>query len=132
MRDPNPYFNTAWYCENRPDFDRAHTNPLVHYLERGSKEGARPSPDFDPTWYRATYPDVASARIEPLSHFIGRGKAEGRLPKASDQFLEVMDAALLRVKIANPRETMALFVTHAPRGRIKDRKSTRLNSSHRR
>jgi hypothetical protein len=119
LRDPNPYFNTAWYCENRPDFDRAQTNPLVHYLERGSKEGARPSPDFDPTWYRTTYPDVASAGIEPLSHFIGCGKAEGRLPKASEQFLEVTDAALLRVKVATPRETMALFVTHAPRGRIK-------------
>jgi len=119
LRDPNPYFNTAWYCQNHPDFDWCQSNPLVHYLERGSADGARPSPNFDPAWYRTSYPDVAVAGIEPLSHFLRLGKAEGRLPQASNQFRSVEEAALLRLKVPTPRETMALFACYAPGGRIK-------------
>ncbi len=119
LRDPNPYFDSAWYCQNRPDFDRDQSNPLVHYLERGSADGARPSRSFDPAWYRTSYPDVAAAGIEPLSHFLRLGKAEGRLPQASNQFRSIEEAALLRLKAASPRETIALFACHAPGGRIK-------------
>ena len=119
LRDPNPYFSTAWYCENCPGFDAERSNALVHYIRKGSAEGVRPSPQFDPTWYREVYPDVALAGFEPLSHFIRCGKAEGRRPKESDDFRPLDHAELLRLKSPSSSETMALFATHAPDGRIK-------------
>jgi Rhamnan synthesis protein F len=119
LRDPNPYFRTAWYCENCSGFDPERSNPVVHYILKGSAEGVRPSPEFDPAWYREFYPDVALAGLEPLSHFIHRGEAEGRRPKESGDFHSLDHAELLRLKAPSPRETMALFVTHAPRSRIK-------------
>ncbi len=119
LRDPNPYFSTARYCDNCPGFDAARSNALVHYIRKGSAEGVRPSPQFDPAWYRQVYPDVALAGLEPLSHFIHRGKAEGRRPKESDDFHPLDHAELLRLKAPNSSETLALFATHAPDGRIK-------------
>ena len=119
LRDPNPFFSTAWYRENCRGFDPERSNALVHYILEGSAEGVRPSPEFDPAWYREFYPDVALAGLEPLSHFIHRGKAEGRRPKESGDFHPLDHAELMRLKAPSPRETMALFVTHAPDGRIK-------------
>lgn len=119
LRDPNPYFRTAWYCENCRGLDPERSNAVVHYILKGSREGVRPSPEFDPAWYREFYPDVALAGLEPLSHFIHRGKAEGRLPKESNDFHCLDHAELKRIKAPSPRESMALFVTHAPNGRIK-------------
>jgi hypothetical protein len=119
LRDPNPYFSTAWYRENCRGFDPERSNAVVHYILKGSAEGLCPSPEFDPAWYREFYPDVALAGLEPLSHFIHRGKAEGRRPKESGDFVSLDHAELKRLKAPSPRETMALFVTHAPDGRIK-------------
>src|SRR5271155_3245641 len=119
LRDPNPYFSTAWYCETCPGFDAERSKALIHYILKGSAQGARPSPQFDPAWYREFYPDVALAGLEPLSHFIQRGRVEGRRPKESDDFHPLDHAELLRLKPPSPQETMALFATHAPAGRIK-------------
>jgi hypothetical protein len=119
LRDPNPYFSTAWYCEQRCGFDGERSNALVDYILKGSANGVPPSPRFDPAWYREFYPDVAQAGLEPLSHFIRCGRAEGRSPKESDDFHPLDHAELLRLKAARPRETMALFATHAPNGLIK-------------
>jgi hypothetical protein len=119
LRDPNPYFSTAWYCENCRGFDPERSNAVVHYILKGSAEGVRPCPEFDPAWYREFYPDVALADLEPLSHFIHRGQAEGRRPKESGDFHPLDHAEVKRLKAPSPQETMALFVTHAPDGRIK-------------
>jgi hypothetical protein len=119
LRDPNPYFSTAWYRENCPGFDGEQSNALAHYILKGSADGVCPCPQFDPAWYREFYPDVALAGLEPLSHFIHRGKAEGRRPKESDDFHSLDHAELLRLKAPGSSETMALFATHAPEGRIK-------------
>ena len=115
-RDPNPFFDARWYCRERPE---ARKNPLLHYLDRGAAQGLRPSPAFDPAWYLATYVDVAKAGEEPLAHFLRVGKAEGRLPKDADEGRPVELAELVRLKRADARETMALFVTYAPGGLIK-------------
>jgi hypothetical protein len=116
LRDPNPYFDAAQYTARHPE---ARANPIVHYLRRGAREGFRPSPAFDPVWYRATYPDVPAAGIEPLSHFLRVGKDEGRLPKEPNDSRPVDAAKLICLKRSASPETMALFVTYAPAGRIK-------------
>lgn len=119
LRDPNPFFNTGWYCERRPDIDWTQANPVVHYLRHGSAENEQPSPRFDPQWYRTTYPEVALAGFEPLSHYLQYGKSEGRRPTPSPAPGSVANAAISCLKAPSARETMSLFVTHAPAGRIK-------------
>jgi Rhamnan synthesis protein F len=114
LRDPNPFFDAAWYCAARP---RARWNPLLHYLKVGAAEGLKPSPAFDPSWYRKIYPDTAG--VEPLAHFLRHGRHDGRLPKAPDDFRPVEEAELVCLKPPAAREEMALFVTYAPAGRIK-------------
>ena len=116
LRDPNPYFDAAQYTARHPE---ARANPIVHYLRRGATEGFRPSPAFDPVWYRAIYADVTAAGVEPLSHFLRVGKGEGRLPKEPDDCRPVDAAKLVCLKRSASPETMALFVTYAPAGRIK-------------
>ncbi len=115
LRDPNPYFDAAWYRAAHP---KARQNPLLHYLKRGAAEGLRPSLAFDPAWYRQTYPDVAANGFEPLAHFLRHGRHDGRLPKAPD-FGPLEEAELVCLKRPAAREHMALFVTYAPAGRIK-------------
>ena len=115
LRDPNPYFGAAWYCAENPG---ARENPLVHYLTRGAAAGLRPSPAFDPAWYHAAYPDVAAAGVEPLAHFLRRGK-DAASPREPDDFQSAQAADLLCLKRPAPRDSMALFVTHAPGRRIK-------------
>jgi hypothetical protein len=116
LGDPNPFFDAAFYSAQNPE---ARANPPVHYLRRGAAQGLRPSQEFDPAWYLASYPDVAAAGIEPLSHFLRLGRAEGRLPAEPDDFSTVDEAKLVCLKRPTPRETMALFVTHASGREVK-------------
>jgi hypothetical protein len=109
MRDPNPYFDAAWYCARHPE---AHANPLVHYLKQGAAAGLRPSHGFDPAWYRETYPDVVAADMEPLGHFLDFGMGEGRLPKESEDYRAVEEAELICLKAPMLREATAIFATH--------------------
>lgn len=118
-RNPNPYFATEWYLTDRPDVAQSGTNPLLHYIRHGSQEGTRPSPEFDPAWYRATYPDVGFAGMEPLEHYLRYGAAEGRLSRASAPPRAVAAARMRVLKRPDSGEAVALFVTHAPGGRIK-------------
>ncbi len=115
-RDPNPFFDSRWYCAARP---RARRNPLLHYLKKGAGEGLPPSPAFDPAWYRETYADIAGSGLEPLAHFLRHGRRDGRLPKAPSDFRPVEEAELVCLKRPAARQDMAVFVTYAPAGRIK-------------
>ena len=115
LRDPNPYFDAAWYCAAHP---QARKNPLLHYLKRGAAEGLRPSLAFDPAWYRRAYPDIAANGFEPLAHFLRHGPRDGRLPKAP-KTSPVEAAQLFCLKRPAAREDMALVATYAPGGRIK-------------
>jgi glycosyltransferase involved in cell wall biosynthesis len=54
-RNPNLYFDTAWYLTYYADVAAGNINPLIHYIHHGEREGRRPSMLFDPTWYRETY-----------------------------------------------------------------------------
>ncbi len=59
------------------------TDPVVHYLKYGAKEGNNPCPLFDSRFYLERYPDVAAADINPLVHFCRFGARELRDPSPS-------------------------------------------------
>ena len=73
---PNPWFDPLWYLTRNPDVRGI--NPLIHFLERGWREGRDPSPEFSLAQYRATNPDVEAAGVNPLVHYLTLGRSEGR------------------------------------------------------
>ena len=81
-RQPNIYFNTAWYVRTNSDIERLGVNPLVHYILQGEKQGRRPVVYFSPDWYRSRYsiPDDQLA----LSHFLQHRRSQRFSP--NEQF----------------------------------------------
>jgi hypothetical protein len=69
-RNPNLYFDTAWYLHTYPDIVEGGLNPLYHYLTVGEPLGRSPSLLFDPTSYRTRYglPDDVSLLGHYLAH----------------------------------------------------------------
>jgi GT2 family glycosyltransferase len=73
-------FDAAFYLAAYPDVREAGSDPIVHFLRVGAREGRMPNPLFDPAFYVRTYPDVAQAGTNPLLHYIDSGAREGRNP----------------------------------------------------
>jgi GT2 family glycosyltransferase len=73
-------FDRDWYVTNCPDGDRAASDPLLDYLQRGAARGRDPSPLFSSGWYLEQYPDVRATGMNPLVHFLRYGAREGRNP----------------------------------------------------
>ncbi len=78
-------FDKKWYLEKYPDVARSGVNPIVHYLQRGAKEGRNPNPDFQTRFYLEQNSDVADSGLNPLVHFILFGRTEGRKTKESKE-----------------------------------------------
>ena len=55
-------------------------NPVLHYIERGWRDGLDPNPLFNSDWYLSSNPDVAASGENPLVHYIVHGSTEGRAP----------------------------------------------------
>ena len=83
-------FDTAWYMEKTKGGQITPSDPILHYLREGAKEGRDPHPFFDTDWYLASNPDVAATGINPLVHYLRSGVAEGRAPNP------VLQSALAR------------------------------------
>ena len=66
-------FDESFYKRNYPDVNFDETDPLIHYLRKGSREGQAPHPLFDVSYYKYKNPDVESCGIEPLFHFLVTG-----------------------------------------------------------
>jgi glycosyltransferase involved in cell wall biosynthesis len=66
-RNPSPLFHTDFYLSAHPDVRAQGTNPLVHYVLHGEKEGRRPNRFFDPRFYSKSsrLPEVSGA----LAHY---------------------------------------------------------------
>ncbi len=73
-------FNDSWYLRQNKDID-SDTNPMLHYLLHGAKQGLNPSPKFDTNFYLKSNPDVEAAGVNPLIHYLHSGAAEGRFPQ---------------------------------------------------
>ena len=46
-----PWFDPRYYLAENPDVAAAHSNPLLHFLRYGWKEGRKPNPLFDAEFY---------------------------------------------------------------------------------
>jgi glycosyltransferase involved in cell wall biosynthesis len=73
-RDPNPFFDSAWYLEQNPDVSASGESPLLHYLTVGAPQLRSPHPRFDPTFYVARHPEAAG---NPLLFHLLVGRARG-------------------------------------------------------
>ena len=72
-RNPNRYFDTAWYLEQLPAEERGAVNPLLHYVQVGEPQGLRPIWYFDPSWYRRRY--SLGEGESPLRHFLENARS---------------------------------------------------------
>ncbi len=75
-RDPNPFFECAWYAREYPQVAASGLPPLLHYMQVGAAALLDPHPRFDAAWYVERYP---AARGNPLLFHLRTGAA-GRLP----------------------------------------------------
>lgn len=116
-------FDADWYGAMYPDVVSEGQTALYHYMNHGYKEGRDPGPNFSTQFYLTAYPDVGPSGINPLVHFIRYGRAEGRLSKhegVSDAGQsEGVRHVIVKEPAFVPGEDVALFVTHAPAGRLK-------------
>jgi hypothetical protein len=77
-KDPNPFFNSAWYLSQHRDVYVAGINPLWHYIRYGWQEGRNPHPQFSTEHYLDQYEDVKKSGMNPLLHYLLHGILEGR------------------------------------------------------
>ena len=69
-------FDEQYYKNVNPDVVASRVDPIIHYLENGSREGRRPIPDFDPHYYLREYADNIG-KLEPFVHYVTEGRALG-------------------------------------------------------
>lgn len=55
--NPSRHFDVEFYLNTYPDVRARGSNPLVHFLTDGAKEGRRPIADFDGLAFRAAHPE---------------------------------------------------------------------------
>lgn len=77
-KNPDAWFDTAYYLKHNQDVAAAQHNPLLHYETHGWKEGRDPSAQFSTQRYLGAYPDVKAAGMDPLLHYVQYGQSEGR------------------------------------------------------
>ena len=107
------FFDGEWYLAQYPDVRAARSNPALHYLLCGAREGRNPSVRFDTAWYLSQYPDVAADGMNPLLHYLRFGVTERRDPiNGSDPRL--CDAGKSWWE-TNPFRRMAVRVLWLPR-----------------
>lgn len=79
-RNPNAYFDGAYYLSENPAARNSGLTPLEHYMQIGWRQGFDPSARFDTSYYLERNPDVAAAGVNPFQHFLVSGRLEGRAP----------------------------------------------------
>lgn len=73
-----PEFETQYYFDNYPDVQKSGTDPCLHYINFGWKEGRNPASWFDTAAYLRQNPDVRDAGVNPFYHYLKFGRAENR------------------------------------------------------
>ena len=73
-RDPNRFFEGAWYQEHYADVAPARLDPLLHYLRIGAGELRNPHPRFDAAWYAEQHLEAAA---NPLVYHMLFGSQRG-------------------------------------------------------
>jgi len=72
------FFDEDYYLNSSADVRSLGTDPSLHYLLYGAKEGRNPGPLFSTRRYLERFPDVAATGVNPLAHYELSGRAEGR------------------------------------------------------
>lgn len=91
-------FDKDFYMSQAPFFFEIESDPLTHYLTKGTQQGLWPNRNFDPLFYLQMYPDVKVSGQNPLVHYLIAGKEEGRLTQNRP-----LDSDVRKV-ISNPSE----------------------------
>lgn len=84
----NQLFDVGFYLRNYKNVTLSGTDPLLHYLYHGFKEGKNPNPTFNGDYYLKKYQDVRKSNLNPLIHYSLYGLKEGRKshPSKRDKF----------------------------------------------
>ena len=78
LAHPDLLFDANFYLARNPDVAASGTDPYLHYLTYGWKEGRNPDALFNTNYYLAQNPDVKAAGADPLLQYVAIGQAEGR------------------------------------------------------
>ena len=73
-----PVFDAEFYREQYRDVHGDAEALLLHFCERGWREGRNPNPEFDTVAYLATHPDVTQVGWNPAYHYELAGRRENR------------------------------------------------------
>jgi len=69
-------FDKEYYLRTYPDVREADTDPLMHFIRFGWKEGRNPSNDFDTSSYFLENPDIVEKKINPLLHSLSKRRCK--------------------------------------------------------
>jgi hypothetical protein len=72
------FFDKNYYLNSNPDVKAGKFDPVVHYLQFGSREGRDPGPQFSEAAYQALSLDVSATLLSALEHYEGHRGKEGR------------------------------------------------------
>jgi ADP-heptose:LPS heptosyltransferase/GT2 family glycosyltransferase len=70
-------FDAEFYVRAYPEIAKLNIDPLMHYIERGGREGLDPSADFDTAHYLNQCGDPDEKPANPLYHYLTIGIARG-------------------------------------------------------
>ena len=80
-KNPNPWFQTAWYLAQHLSAANSGRPPIEDYLD-SAEDGINPHPGFDVRWYRRRYLPEGSTCKQAYLHFLHTGAREGAVPNA--------------------------------------------------
>lgn len=78
-------FDAAYYIRAYPDVAKSNVDPLMHYLERGCREGRNPSAGFDTAHYLKLCESLGEAPTNALIHYLTVGMSRGLSPTVDRQ-----------------------------------------------
>ena len=81
-RDPNRFFDSAWYLAHYPDVANSGQHPLLHYLQMGAAELRNPHPRFDAAYYVDQHPEAAA---NPLLYHLLFGRRSRLADREADR-----------------------------------------------
>lgn len=74
----NHLLDASYYLINNGDVRVNGTDPILHYMYHGFKEGRKPNLVFDGDYYLNMYKDVKKSNLNPLVHYSLYGINENR------------------------------------------------------
>ncbi|WP_147019926.1 rhamnosyltransferase WsaF family glycosyltransferase [Methylorubrum extorquens] len=80
------HFDINFYLKENPDVRAGKQDPILHYLEHGSREGRRPTPGFDVHFYTQKYASEIGEH-EPFTYYIKYGRDKNHSTSRGDTYV---------------------------------------------